>query len=97
MIAIPQRCRPKRTLVISLAALLILSACAELGLENPIDRTGTEVDRTVTEADRNGTATATPRPSPRVDLGVTIDGIYAFTVCIFTHEIFRMSIAFKPL
>lgn len=50
------------------AALLILSACAELpfgiSLEKP--------------ADKNSTEAAIPRPSPRADLGVTIDGLSAY-------------------
>lgn len=73
MIANFQACRPKRKLLISFAALLVLSACTELGLENPFDRTADP------EADRNGTEAATPRPSPRTDLGVTIDGLNAYT------------------
>ena len=58
-----------RSLVVLFAALLILTACAELpfgiSLEKPQDRT----------QERSNTEAATPRPSPRGDLGVTIDGL----------------------
>lgn len=52
---------PIKSMALTIAALLILSACAELPFGNLLDR--------------NGTAAATPRPSPRVDFGVTIDGL----------------------
>ena len=64
MIASSQLRRSKRSLVISIAALLMLTACTDLLFENPFDRNGTEA--------------ATPRPSPRADLGVTIDELSAY-------------------
>ncbi|MBT6308682.1 MAG: hypothetical protein HOJ20_02520 [Rhodospirillaceae bacterium] len=59
---------PIRSMALTFAALLILSACANLpfGIS------------TETTAERNGTEAATPRPTPRADFGVTIDGLGAY-------------------
>jgi len=50
------------------AALLVLSACAELPFGISSHK----------PADTNSTEAATPRPSPRADLGVTIDSLSAY-------------------
>lgn len=59
---------PSRSLALTFATLLLLTACAELPL-------GISAEKT---AERNGTEAATPRPSPRADLGVTIEGLNAY-------------------
>ncbi|MGB0570751.1 MAG: hypothetical protein ACPGQM_01595 [Alphaproteobacteria bacterium] len=56
-----------RLLALTFAALL-LSACAELPFEVFSDK----------PTEKNGTEAAAPRPSPRADFGVTIEGLNAY-------------------
>ena len=72
MIASSQRRLPMSSLSLSFAALLMLSACAELPFGMSSDK---PADRT---PEKNGTEAATPRPSPRADLGVTIEGLNTY-------------------
>lgn len=65
MIAGYETRRPIRSLTIPVAALFLLTACAELPF-------GVSADK---PAEKSGTEAATPRPSPRADFGVTIDGL----------------------
>jgi hypothetical protein len=57
-----------RTVSVAVAAVVLLAGCAELPF-------GISTEKT---AERNGTAAATPKPSPRVDFGVTIDALSAY-------------------
>lgn len=63
-----RRTHGNRSRIGVVGALLILSACTELPL-------GISTEKTV---ESNGTEAAMPRPSPRSDLGVTIEGLNAY-------------------
>lgn len=61
-----------KSVSLSFAALLILTGCAELPFGIPTDKPEAHTTKSV------GTETATPRPSPRVGLGITVDALSAY-------------------